>query len=244
MLLCNYETDYFLESITAVSGRRYNILPPDTGAEPLVGRNISRDDVAGFFRTLILNENHISVLKLVNQYTILEFDAIKSFLGLKFKECKKRLEECILTGLIYENRIRTEDAEYFWYMMDTGGVYALDDMNMKAEYNHLPFTTGLDQKYKLYMKSQFLIDNSDLYTFQINTRATDKKGKSYGIVHLEDVKCSQINEYDDTIFIVNLDVLEKLRINDLIFKELARVLSRKNNIFYDLAGKNFLEIRY
>lgn len=242
MLLCNYETEYFLDSITTVSGRRYNILPPDTGVEPLVGRNISRDDVAGFYRTFTLNEIHTSILKLVNQYTILEFDAIKSILGFKFKECKKRLEKCILTGLIYENRIRTEDAEYFWYMVDTGGVYALDDMNMRAEHNHLPFTTGLDQKYKLYVKSQFLFDNSDLYTARTNTQVDDKKGKSYEIVHLEDVNWQWMNEYDNTIFIVNLDILEKLQVNDLILG-LARELNKKNNNFYDMAGKNFLQIR-
>ncbi len=244
MLLCNYETGFFLELIETESGRRYNILPPDSGMEPLVGRNISRDDVAGFFRSLILNEDHISLLKLVNHYTILEFDAIKSFLGFKFKECKKRIEECILTGLIFENHIKLEDVEYFWYMVDTGGVYTLEEMDMKAEYNHMPFTTGLDQKYKQYLKSKFLIDNYDLYTFRSNTQITDKTGKTYGVVHLEDVKWSQMNEYDNTIFLVNLYVLEKLQINNIILKDLARVLNKKNNSFYDIAGKTFLEIRY
>ena len=135
-----------------------------------------------------------------------------------------------------------EDVEYFWYMVDSGGVYVLDDMNMKAEYNHLPITTGLDQKYKLYVKSQFLISNSDLYTFQINTRVTDKKGKSFGLVHLEDVKWSIMKEYDNTIFIVNLNILEKLQINDLILKDLARELNKNNNTFYDIAERKFLKL--
>jgi len=244
MVLCNYETEYFLRSITATQGRRYNMLPADGGIEPLVGRNISRDDVAGFFRTMILNEKHIKILKLVNQYTILEFSSIRPFLGYKFKECKKIITECIITGLIYENHVKLEEEEYFWYMVDTGGVYALDDMNMKAEYNHVPFTTGLDQKYKQYVKSQFLIDNYDLYTFQSIDQVMDKKGKSYRLIHLEDVKLSQMKKYNNVIFIVNLDVLEKLKINDLVLKDVAQVLSEnENNIFYDMAGKSFLEIK-
>jgi len=237
MLLCNYETDYFLESITTKQGRRYN-----SQTKPLVARNISKDDVAGFFRSLLLDENHISILKLINKFTILDFDSIKPFLGYKFKECKKRIEECILTGLIFENHIKLDDVEYFWYMVDTGGLYVLDDMDMKSEYNHMPFTAGLDQKYKQYVKSRFLIDNYDLYTFRSNSQVTDKKGKSYGLIHLEEVRWSQLNKYDNTIFIVNLDVLENLRINDLLLKDVARVLSKRENTFYNIAQKSFLEI--
>ncbi len=239
MLLCNYETHYFLESITMKQGRRYN-----SQIKPLVARNISKDDVAGFFRSLLLDENHISILKLINKFTILDFDSIKPFLGYKFKECKKRIEECILTGLIFENHIKLDDVEYFWYMVDTGGLYVLDDMDMKSEYNHIPFTAGLDQKYKQYVKSRFLIDNCDLYTFRSNNQVTDKKGKSYGLIHLEEVRWSQLNKYDNTIFIVNLDVLENLRINDLLLKDVARVLSKRENTFYDIAQKSFLDIRY
>ncbi len=129
-------------------------------------------------------------------------------------------------------------------MVDSGGLYALEEMDMKLEDNHMPFTTGLEQKYKQYVKSTFMIHNYDLYTFRSNDHAIDEKGKEYQIVHLEDVMWSQKNEYDNTIFIVNLDILEKLRINNLIFKHLVQELSTRNNIFYDMDQKTFLEIRY
>ena len=72
---------------------------------------------------------------------------------------------------------------------------------------------------------------------------SDNIGKNHEIIHLEDVRWFQKDEYNNTIFIVNLDVMEKLKINDLVLKDLARALSKRNNIFCDIAQKSFLEIR-
>lgn len=243
MLLCNYETNYFLESIKSFEGQRYNILPPDSKdkVKPLIGRNISKDDVAGFFRTLMLTENHILILKLVNKYQIVEFSVIKSLMDYKFKECKKYIKECILTGLIYENKLTLDDKEYYWYLVDTGGVYALEDLNI--EYKSLPFTTDIEHKYKHYLKSQFLIDNKELYTFKNFDCVIDNKGNKYRLEHMEDVLWQKTDEYKNTIFIVNLAILDKLNINELIFKDLALKLNKNNNYFYDMAEKSFLTLK-
>ncbi|MBM7854917.1 hypothetical protein JOC37_001297 [Desulfohalotomaculum tongense] len=233
-MLCNYDSDYFLESIESIEGRRYSNIK-----KPLVNRNISKDDVAGFFRIFALAEEHKSVLKIINQFQIADTDMIISGTGLKFNRFKKIKEFCIITGLIFENHIKTEDREYFWYMVDTGGVYALDDMGEK--YNSLPFTLSLEQKYKLYLKANFVFTVSGYFTMIGHYKVKDRNGQVYNIELLEDVKVSKIPNYRSTIFLVNRKTLDALNINKYA-KNLAKQLNGNENKFFDVNQKQFLNI--
>lgn len=235
-MLCNYDTDYFLESVEAIQGRRYN---SPAGPDPLIGRNISKDDVAGFFKTLTLTEEDKSILKVVNQFQIADTEMIISGTGIKFNKFKKAKELCILTGLIFENHIKTEKGEYFWYMVDTGGVYALDDMGEK--YNQLPFTLSLEEKYKLYLKANFVFTVSGYFSMIDYYKVKDRSGQVYNIELLEDVKVSAIPNYKYTIFLLNRKTLDALNIEKPV-KNLAKQLNCNRNKFFDIYRKEFLNI--
>ena len=234
-MLCNYDTDYFLESIVSIQGRRYNI----GFEEPLIGRNISKDDVAGYFKTAILTEDHKSILQFINWFQIADAFMITSWLGLKYNTFRKEVELCIMCGLIFENRIKTEAKEYFWYMVDTGGVYALEDMGSKC--NPLPFTLSLEQKYKYYLKAQFVFDVLDYFSMTDCYKIKDSNGRIYNIELLEDVKQSKVTEYKNTIFLINREVLDFLEINKYA-KSLAKQLNCNGNKFWDINKKQFLNI--
>lgn len=235
-MLCNYDTDYFMESIESIQGRRYNI----GFEEPFVGRNISKDDVAGYFKTLTLAEEHKSILQFINWFQIADTDMIISYIGIKFSQFLKLKEICLLTGLIFENRIKTKDKEFIWYMIDTGGVYALEDMGEK--YNSLPFTLSLEQKYKHYLKAQFVFDIQELFDMIGCYKVKENQnGQVYNVELLEDVRLSEIPNYRFTIFLVNRKTLDVLNINKYA-KDLAKQLNCNGNKFYDISNKQFLEI--
>ncbi|SHF26404.1 hypothetical protein SAMN02745133_02208 [Desulforamulus putei DSM 12395] len=235
-MLCNYDTDYFMESIESTQGRRYNI----GFEEPLIGRNISKDDVAGYFKTLMLTKEHESILRFINYFQIADKDMIIPGIGIKFNKFKRLIEDCVITGLVYENRIKTEEKEYFWYMVDTGGVYALEDMGEK--YNSLPFTLSLEQKYKQYLKAQFVFDVQELFAMIGCYKVKEnQKGQVYNIELLEDVRVSEIPNYRFTIFLVNIKTLDALNINKYA-KDLAKQLDCNGNKFYDISKKQFLDI--
>ena len=237
-MLCNHDTDCFLESIIAVQGWRYNI-PPDPETEVKVGRNISKDDVSGFFKALILSDEHKSVLTCVNNLLIADTDIIMSYSGIKFKQFKKLKETCIQTGLIFENKIKTEEKDYLWYMVDTGGIHALEDMGQK--YNSIPFTLSLEKKYKLYIKSLFVYLVANHYELVAHYSIKDKYGNLYIIELIEEFKTSKLKEYNKTIFIINMDTIKKLGIESYV-KDIAKKLNNNDNMFYDISGKKFLKI--
>ena len=87
--LCNHDTDCFLEAIISVQGWRYNI-PPDPDTEVIVSRNISKDDVAGFFKALVLSEEHKAVLTCVNNYLVTDTDMIVAHTEIKLINILKR----------------------------------------------------------------------------------------------------------------------------------------------------------
>jgi hypothetical protein len=243
MMLCNHDTDFFVETITAIQGRRYNILPPDSGVEPLIGRNISRDDVAGFFNALKLNKWHIDIIKFINTYQVADRDMIIEYTGLKFKRYKEIIEESIVHGLIYENIFKTgfdaTQKEYYWYFIDTGGIYVLE--SLKDKYKMLPFTTELDEKYKIYIKSQFLFENRDSVRFKNNDHCETKNGKTYQIELIENVSMKNLTDYKNTIFLVNLETLKLLNISEEV-KSIAARLNNSGNSFYDISSKNFIDL--
>ncbi|WP_333870959.1 hypothetical protein [Desulforamulus putei] len=234
-MLCNYDTDYFIESIESIQGRRYNI----GFEEPFVGRNISKDDVGGYFKALTLTEEHKSILQFINWLQIVDSDMIIVYTGMKINQFRRLREICILTGLIFENRIKTEGKEYFWYMVDSGGVYALEDMGVK--YNALPFTMSLEQKYKYYLKAQFVFSVLEHFTMIGCYKVKNQQGQVYNIELLEDVRLSEIPNYKSTIFLVNRKTLDVLNINKYA-KDLAKQLNYNGNKFYDISSKQFLEI--
>lgn len=242
-MLCNHDTDFFLETITAAQGRRYNVLPPDT--EPLVGRNISRDDVAGFFNALKLNEQHTAIVRLVNTYQVADHEMIIEHTGFKFKKFKKVIDECIMCGLVYENNIETEfmdmQKEYYWYLIDTGGIYVLE--TVKEKYRVIPFTSSLGDKYKLYLKSRFLFDNRGNVKFSSLDCCETRKGKTYRVELMESASAKNYAEYKNTIFLVNLETLKLLNISEEA-KLIARRLDSNGNCFYDVSSKNFIELEY
>ncbi len=243
-MLCNHDTDLFIESMLTAQGRRYNVLPPDSGVEPLIGRNISRDDVAGFFHAFKLNEQHIDIVKFINAYQLADRDMIIEYTGLKFKRYKEIIEESIITGLIYENVIKTEfmavQKEYYWYFIDTGGVYVLEQAREK--YMMLPFTTPIAAKYKIYRKSQFLFDKRDFLIFKNLDYCEAKNRKTYKIEFIENVSMKNLKEYKNTIFLVNLETLKLMNINEEV-KSIAVQLNTSGNNFYDINSKNFIEFR-
>ncbi|NPV73335.1 MAG: hypothetical protein HPY89_06000 [Pelotomaculum sp.] len=242
-MLCNHDTDFFLETITAVKGRRYNVMPPET--EPIVGRNISRDDVAGFFNALKLNEQHVDLVKFVNKYQVADRDMIIEYMDLKFKKYKEIIEESVMHGLVYENIVKNEfngwQKDYYWYFIDTGGIYVLE--SLKEKYKALPFTTGLGDKYKTYLKAQFLFENREYLKFKDIACCETKKGKIYRIELIENVSEKNIAEYKNTIFLVNLEALKLLNISEEV-KSIAVKLNSSGNSFYDVSSKNFVNIDY
>ena len=242
-MLCNHDTDVFLLTVTAAQGRRYNILPPDHGLEPLIGRNISRDDVAGFFNALKLNEQHADLVKFVNKYQMADRDMIIEHTNLKFKKYKEIIDESVLHGLVYENIIKSEfngrQRDYYWYFIDTGGVYVLESLKEKCK--TFPFTAGLDEKYKTYLKSQFLFDNRDFVEFKSHDHCETKKGETYRLELIEDVSMKTVREYKNTIFLVNLETLKLLNISEEV-KSIATQMNGLGNSFYDISSKNFIEL--
>ena len=239
-MLCNdsYDSDCFLESIISVQGWRYNV-PPDSETEVLFGRNISKDDVAGYFKALVLSDEHKSILTCVNNYLVADTDMIVAHTEIKFKQFKKIKEICIKTGLIFENKIKTNEKEHLWYLIDTGGVYALEEMEQK--YNNLPFTLSLEQKYKQYLKSLFAYQVANHYELVGMNSIKDKYGHVYIIELIEEVRISKIGEYDKTVFLVNMDTINKLGINKYV-RDIAKELNKNQNMFYDISGKKFLKI--
>jgi|GEM_PF-6324058 len=243
MMLCNHDTDFFLDSITTAQGRRYNVLPPDSGVEPLVGRNISRDDVAGFFNALKLNDQHTAAVKFINTYQIADHEMLIEHMEMNFKKFKRLIDECIAHGLVYENIIVTEftgiEKEYHWYLIDTGGIYVLE--SLKERYKILPFTTCLEEKYKIYLKAQFLFDNNEFVKFKNMDHCETRNGKTYRVELIEEVHMKSADDYKNTIFIVNLETLKKLNISELV-KTMAKNLAGSGNKFYDVSSKNFIDL--
>ena len=62
-------------------------------------------------------------------------------------------------------------------MVDTGGVYMLDEIGEK--YNSIPFTL-VEEKYKRYVKARFIfniVEQSSLFSLISNNRVKNRRSK-------------------------------------------------------------------
>ena len=63
-------------------------------------------------------------------------------------------------------------------MVDTGGVYILDEIGEK--YNSIPFTLSVEEKYKRYVKARFIfniVEQSSLFSLISNNRVKNRRSK-------------------------------------------------------------------
>lgn len=252
----DYETNHFLNNIRSVTGRRYNIPGPiallqnqeqQEGEENnekkpneeniLISRNLSKDDVSGWFKTVHLSEDHIKLLEFVNSYKVTDLNMGIPFLNFKKKKEQffNLVDECVLTGLIYEIYIKSNSKKYYLYMVDTGGIYTLEELGV--EHYKVPYTIPLKEKYKIWRTADLCYDvmNDYIITGHYELKCL-KTGERYKAALLEDIDEPKIETCQEpAIFLVNTTLLEELKLTPAA-ENIVKKLKDTNNkhLFYDL----------
>jgi len=229
----NYETKWFIDNTDNYTGTSYSNVE-----EPLVARSISREDVARFYRNQLLAEEHKSFIKMVNDFMVVDYKMANN-LGIleTFHKHFKISDDCIKTGMIFREYLRVGAREYYWHLIDTGGVYALEEMGFK--YNKMPFTANLSEKYKQYRKSKFIVDEIERYDF-IDATTVIKRGDSavYRVELLEEVGNRNNGGYGNTIFLLDLRLTAELGLEGQATNTMA-ALNNNGNKFYDTENNFF-----
>jgi len=213
-----------------VKSRRYNIRPDlDEGMEPEVKGYVYKETMAGFFRAWKLNEIHLGLAAKVNEMLVAEISQIIKKTGLEKNKCLNILEECVVMGLLSENRISFKDEDDInLYMVDTGGIYAFEEAGIS--YNKVKFTISIDQRLKIYRKNTFLAENN----------MTEKEAVN---LHLfEDTLGMPNNEkYNGAILLVDMKIVNKLGVKDRVEDEFIRIANNNKVKIYDLSAKKYLD---
>jgi len=226
----NFETIYYCQQLTGVKSRRYNIRPDlDEGMEPEVKGYVYKETMAGFFRAWKLNEIHLGLAAKVNEMLVAEINQIIKKTGVEKNECLKILEECVVMGLLSENKLSFKDEDdIHLYMVDTGGMFAFEEAGIP--YNKVKFTISIDQRLKIYRRNIFLVENN----------MTEKEAAN--LRFFEDTLGKPNNEkYSRATLLVDMKIADKLGVKEYVYDEFKRIANNNNVKIYDLSAKKYLD---
>ncbi len=227
----DYETEYLCSQLDWVRGRRYNIRPDlDEEMEPEVRGYLYKETTTGFFRAWVLNEMHLGVTKIVNALQVAEKWQIIKKTGLPEEECQNLIEECVVMGLLCENKVNFINGENFiLYLVDTGGIFALEEEGIP--YIKLNYTMGIDQRIKIYRRNIFLVENNlsvkeavNLYFFE-NIVGLPLEGN-----------------YQGATILVDMGITEKLRLKSHVIKIIESMIEVYHVKVYDLYSKGWVDM--
>jgi len=229
-LIQNFETKYLCQQLDKVIGRRYNIRPDlDDGMEPEIKGYVYKETIAGLFRAWRLNEMHLGLACAVNEMLVASPEQIMKKTGIEEQTCLSLIEECVVMGLLCENRVvfRDED-DILLYMIDTGGIFAFEESGIK--YNKLLYTSGIDQRLRLYRKNIFFVENN-------------LSEKEVGALYFfEDILgTSQAEKSRDSIILVDMILARKLGIEEDVKFEIKQMAETYRARIYDTGRKKYLD---
>jgi len=199
--------------------------------EPEVKGYVYKETMAGFFRAWALNEIHLGLTAKVNEMLVAERSQIIKKVGLDEKECLKIIDECVVMGLLCENRILFKDEDdIYLYMIDTGGIFALEESG--TPYNKVNFTISLDQRLKIYRKNIYLVENNL------------SEIKSANLHLFEDILgLPQHEKFIGATLLVDMSIATKIGITGQVTAEINRIVKQNNAKIYDTAKKKYIDIK-
>ncbi|MCL5290687.1 MAG: hypothetical protein M1489_06650, partial [Firmicutes bacterium] len=227
----NYETEYLCSQLDWVRGRRYNIRPDlDEKTEPEVKGYLYKETTTGFFRAWVLNEMHLEITKIVNELRVTEKGQILKKSGLSEEEYLYLLEECVVMGLLCENKVVFKNGEnIFLYLVDTGGIFALEEAGIN--YLKVNYTMGIDQRLKIYRRNIFLVENG----------LSEKEAQGLDLFFFENIygQPSEGNYRGSTI-LLDMSIAEKLGLKYYV-SEIVDIMTEEYRIkVYDLYSKKWV----
>ncbi len=197
--------------------------------EPEIKGYVFKETMAGLFRAWVLNEMNLGVTCAVNEMLVAAPEQIIKKAGLDKDNCLSLIEECVVMGLLCENRVVFRDEEdIFLYMVDTGGIFAFEEAGIP--YNKLSFTTGIDQRLKIYRKNIYLVENN----------LSEKE--AVNLCFFEDVLGMQQNEkYRNATILVDMEIAEKLSVTEQVNNELDKMKKIFNATIFDIGNKKYID---
>lgn len=226
----NYETKYLCQQLDKVIGRRYNIRPDlDEGIEPEIRGYIYKETVTGLFRAWLLNEMHLGLACAVNEMLVAAPEQIMKRTGLEKEACLSLIEECVVMGLLCENRVVFKnDDDILLYMVDTGGIFAFEEAGIK--YKKFLYTSGIDQRLKIYRRNIFLVENN-------------LSGKeAVALYFFEDIpEMPQNEKYGGSTILVDMTIAEKLNIEEQVRTEVKKIAEIYSARIYDTGRKKYID---
>jgi len=216
-----YETRYFLESIKKVTSRRYNY-PQENELVAVKGHYVYPETVAGFFRSMVLDERHLRVLLSVNELRLADITMLKRKTNYSFKVIKTLTDDCVTHGLLCENHVMfKESGELRWYIVDSGGIFALAESG--TEYKKLAYTTTLKERYNIYRENLFYVYNPG-----------ERGVKLIFLENMENPDDVQRYAYGKLVILFNTRILESLGLVDFAKDFIKKASKIKEIKAYDL----------
>ena len=232
-LIRDYESLYYCNQLTKVEGRRYNIRPEIKDEEEMKPENngwrcIQKENTAGFFRAWKLNEMHMGITKIVNEMLVAEKTQVNRKIGFNEIELEKLLDECVIMGLLCENKIIFKDEENIQlYMVDTGGIFAFEEAGI--HYNKINYTISFNQRLKIYRKNIFLQKNST-------------KEESVKLYFFEELlEMPQDIKYQGATFLVDMKIAEKLGLTKHVSVALKNIVTQYRAKIFDTGVKEYID---
>lgn len=226
----NYETEYLCNQLDWVRGRRYNIRPDlDENVEPEVKGYLNKETIIGFFRAWVLNEMHLGVTKAVNDLRVAEKGQIIKKTGLPDEECLRLIEECVVMGLLCENKVIFKNGEnILLYIVDTGGIFALEEAGI--QYFKINYTMGIDQRLKIYRRNIFIVENS----------LSDKE--AVNLYFYENIIGLPLNSnYRRATILLDMGIAEKMGLKNKVKKMTDSMIEAYQVKIYDLCNREWVE---
>ncbi|MCL6639563.1 MAG: hypothetical protein K6T80_07810 [Firmicutes bacterium] len=196
--------------------------------EPEVKGYLYKETVAGFFRAWKLNEMHLGIVRAVNEMRIAGREMIIKKTGVESAECARLLEECVVTGLLCENLvILKNDSGILLYMVDTGGIFALEEAGLA--YRRVSYTAGMDERISIYRKNIYLAENGLA------------EGEAANVFFYEKITSSQIDEkLRGATVLVDMRIAGEINIAGEVEKELDSLRKKFGARIYDIGNRKWL----
>lgn len=226
----DYETEYLCSQLNWVKGRRYNIRPDlDEEMEPEVKGYLYKETTTGFFRAWVLNEMNLGVTKTVNDLRVAGKEQIIKKTGLPEEECQLLIEECVVMGLLCENKVNFKNGEHLLlYLVDTGGIFALEEAGIP--YLKVNYTMGVDQRLKIYRRNIFLVENN----------LSDKD--AVNLYFFENIVGLPLEtNYRGATILVDMGIAKKLDLKSQVIKMINSMIEAYHVKIYDLCSKGWIQ---
>lgn len=199
--------------------------------EPEVRGYLYKETTTGFFRAWVLNEMHLGVTKTVNELRVAGKEQIIKKTGLPEEECLSLIDECVVMGLLCENKVNFKNGEHFLlYLVDTGGIFALEEAGIP--YLKMNYTMGIDQRLKIYRRNIFLVENN----------LSDKEAVN---LHFFENIVGQHLEGNHRVatILVDMGIAEKLGLKSHAKRMFESLIEVYNVKIYDLCDRRWVEVK-